>query len=84
MKRVERCSCTAKLEITLPSDINGYANWEENMNKRFADWRVNHLHEMPEPELEVPTVVESGSSHERDQIAWGVEDRAPIGFRANP
>ena len=79
MKLKEKCSCGASLEFPMLER----ADWLECGLKTLAEWRTSHVHEMPEAEMEVPTISESGSSHERALNECGVSDRAPMGFRRN-
>lgn len=78
----ETCSCGAKFEY----DRRGASLPDDRLQKVHAmmlDWRENHRHEMPE-EPDQPTVIESGSSHERANDMWMPEEsRSQIGFRAN-
>lgn len=74
----ETCSCTAQLEII---DVT---NWTTAaLAEQFAAWRESHRHEFA-PVEEIPTVVESGSSHERafDDAGFG-SNRVSIGFARN-
>lgn len=83
MKFTEKCSCGAALKVALPHDIKGYSDWYRMLEDTAAKWRTSHVHEMPEAEMEAPTISESGSSHERALNEYGVSDRAPMGFRRN-
>ncbi len=75
----EVCSCGASFKYDRPAAIT----WDTTVAAELLrEWRRDHRHEMPEAEMEVPTVVESGSSHERQVNELGVTDRQPIGFRA--
>lgn len=79
----ERCSCNAKL--TIPVLSTSHTDVWENALTILEKWRSAHIHEaQPGEEYgEPPTVVESGSSHERAADEFFVEDRAPIGFARN-
>lgn len=69
----ERCSCNAKFKV--PARVRHL-----DAIDLLEDWRANHRHEMPSEPDEPPTVVESGSSHERAVNEYGVSDRAQAGF----
>lgn len=84
MTITEECSCGAKIAVT----GGEYRNDKDSRNPRGAEevverWRVEHKHEFPPIEPmpeEPPTIVESGSSHERAADEFPPE-RALIGFQ---
>lgn len=76
----ERCSCSAKFKV--PAMMAGSENLWENATVLLKEWRETHVHEFePAPE-DAPTVIESGSSHERLGDEFGASDRVPAGFAA--
>lgn len=79
----EKCSCGSRFEYVRVEGMTVTDERLERVYEMLKDWRENHHHEMPEPELEVPTVVESGSSHERLGDEFPLQDRAAIGFQRN-
>jgi len=74
----ERCSCTAK--FTAPALSASHATVWGNATALLKEWRENHRHEMPDEPTEPPTIVESGSSHERAFEPETHSDRVPTGF----
>lgn len=74
----ETCSCEAVLKVPILADVVDNA-WEAAV-ALLKDWREDHRHEFEPAAGEPPTVVESGSSHERVGDEVGVADRVPAGF----
>lgn len=74
----ERCSCNAKFKV--PVLAPGTENLWESAVAQLDRWRELHEHEFEPVPADPPTVVESGSSHERVGDEVGVADRVPAGF----
>lgn len=81
----EVCGCGASIEIPLATGNAAKSGWDKTM-EQLKDWRTGHHHEFPPAEPmpdEPPTIVESGSSHERLGDEYPIQDRALIGFQRN-
>ena len=64
IKLSEQCGCGAVFSLETVS-----ATHEWTM-EQVKEWRIDHRHDVPEPELEQPLIHESGSSHERAEPFW--------------
>lgn len=81
MTITETCSCSASVSVPVES-----ASYYQAAANIVAEWRKEHRHEFPPAEPmpdEPPTIVESGSSHERLGEYYGADDRVPLGFQRN-
>lgn len=78
----EVCSCGAKFAIDMPALPLPDIHWAKGL-EMLEKWRREHLHEFaPEPEGP-PTILESGSSHERLGEYMSTENDIPFGFTRN-
>lgn len=83
---IEECSCGSRFEYVRVGGITVTDGRLERVYEMMKDWRENHRHEFPPVEAtpeDPPTIVESGSSHERIADEFPAQERALIGFTRN-